>query len=404
VLPVKIPRDFRTAALWAVLIVCGSWVSARAGVAIGQAYIAPGPGYTRSAGTDPDLFRFDSVYYKSIAESGYSYNGDPSSSPNIVFAPMYPVLARVLSFLPGLDVLSAGFLVNKILLILALAFFYLLLIEWYAPTRVLLVLMAIATGASCYALNGYYSESTMLFFLALATWAFQQRRFTLCAAASAGLGASRLAALPMALVFAVLLAVEARRSQGRKRMKFAACAAACLSGAAAYLIYIGFAFGNPFTLLDTVQKTSWAMYHQDIDWGLFLTGGYLFDYWLSAAAKHSATFTDIQTINLVWMTLGLGACVYLAAVWKRHLLTYVFVPYILFIYYSNASSPFLISTHRFVAAVPPVFLMASALPAWLSQRAAIWITAAVSLVLLLLNLGYGCLHTAAFTQGVWFWF
>lgn len=389
---------------WALLLTLLSWVSVRVGIALGERFVAAGPGYPQASDAAEVLFRFDSVYYKWIAESGYSYNGDPGSSPNLGFAPLFPLLVSAVSLISGMNAIDAGFMLNKLLLFLALALFYLVLKEWLPRTRALLVLFAMATAAGSYAFHAFYSESTMLFFMGLTLFCYQRRWFWGVGLSAAALGASRLAAFPMALAFCVLLGVEAWRATGRGRIKLALCALLCLAGVAAYLAYIGAEFGNPFTLLDKIQKTSWGRFHRDVDWQRLLTGGYLIDYWLRAVSKGVASFTDIQTLNLVWMTLGLLSGAYLIFSWRCHVLTYVFLPYLLFVYYANCSSEFLISTHRFFTSLPAVFLMMSALPTWLGQRAAYWVTAAVAAGLLLINMVYGWLHTAAFNQGIWSWF
>ena len=43
------------------------------------------------------LFRFDAVYYRDIATTGYAYDGDPHSSPNIVFTPLFPLCVRAVA-------------------------------------------------------------------------------------------------------------------------------------------------------------------------------------------------------------------------------------------------------------------------------------------------------------------
>jgi len=402
--PPMTAKEMRDALLWALVLTLLSWASVQAGIALGEKFVPAGFGYPQPGGVAETLFRFDSGYYKSIAELGYRYNGDPGSSPNLGFAPLFPLLVTAVSLISGMNVIEAGFVLNRILLFLAFTLFYLVLKEWIPRARALLVLFALATAAGSYAFHAYYSESTMLFFLGLALLCYQRRWFWGVGLSAAALGASRLAAFPMSIAFAVLLGVEAWQATGRDRLKRALCALLCLAGATAYLAYIGSEFGNPFILLDKIQKTSWGRFHQEVDWRLLLTGTYLINYWHLAIGRGVESFGDIRTLNLVWMTLGLLSGVYLIFAWHRHVLTYVFLPYLLFIYYANCSSEFLISTHRFFTALPAIFLMMSALPTWLAQRRYRVAATLATVGLLLINLIYGWQHTAKFNQGTWFWF
>ena len=68
--------------LVAFFILLISWLTVRAGIAIGEATVPPGAGYLQESGIIESLFRFDAKYYYAIATEGYSFNGDPYSSPN----------------------------------------------------------------------------------------------------------------------------------------------------------------------------------------------------------------------------------------------------------------------------------------------------------------------------------
>ena len=49
------------------------------------------------------LLQWDSEWYFKIVTEGYRYNGDPTVQQNIVFYPLYPMLARGLAAISGLD-------------------------------------------------------------------------------------------------------------------------------------------------------------------------------------------------------------------------------------------------------------------------------------------------------------
>ena len=214
-----------------------------------------------------------------------------------------------------------------------------------------------------------------------------------------------MAALPMVLVFSTLLMVRAvnLRKVPRDTLRFALYSLLCGAGGAGYLLYIGCEFGEPLTLLSSIQKTSWGLFHQETSLFEVLSGGYLFTYWAQALSKGLATLADIKTLNLVWTTLSIVACAYSAWHRPRHIITFLFIPYFALIYWTGAASDFLISAHRFSVIMLPIYLMFADVHERLALRSrlAAW---AVSLPLLLINIGYGVFHTAYFNQGVWYYF
>jgi hypothetical protein len=113
---------------------------------------------------------------------------------------------------------------------------------------------------------------------------------------------------------------------------------------------------------------------------------------------------QISTLNLLWTTLALLTLGYLILWRTRHILTFMFAPYVLMIYFANIGSPILGSTHRYFTLMFPIFVMFTALHGWLARRASPVVAWSLSGCLLLVNAAYGELHTAAFNQGVWLWF
>jgi len=373
----------------ACIVLLISWLMIRAGIALGTAYVPAGDGFNQKSGIQTDLFRFDAEYYYAIATEGYSYNGEPHSSPNIVFAPLYPALIWTASWIPGLDEVWAGFILNKLLLLAALTLLISYLRGLTTPLRAFGVALAMATSAGAYAFHAYYSESTMFFLMALALYALQKQNRPLLAAAAVGLGASRLTGLPMALAVSLCFLLGWKRTRKWQCLGFALL---CPLGAAAYLGYIWSQFGNPFTLFPEIQKASWGFFHPEADYLYIFSGKNILDFVVAAAARGSATFTDIKTLNLIWTLLALASVIWSWRKFGAGLFNYMFTGYFLFIYVTGGNSDFLISAHRFYALMLPIFLMAASMP-----RPAAGL-------LFCLNLFYCLLHTAYFNQGIWFFF
>ncbi|XSC43284.1 hypothetical protein ACF1BQ_035450 [Bradyrhizobium sp. RDT10] len=59
------------------------------------------------------LLQWDSEWYFKIVTEGYRYNGDPTIQQNIVFYPLYPMLARGLVTISGLTPADALLLISR---------------------------------------------------------------------------------------------------------------------------------------------------------------------------------------------------------------------------------------------------------------------------------------------------
>jgi len=386
----------------AAVLTLASWAVVQGGIFWGAKNVPAGAGMPDAeAVSDVDLFRFDSFYYYSIATRGYEFNGDLYSSPNIVFAPLYPLLVRAVAPLFGGDALVAGFALNKFLLFGALLCLLLFLEPIFGLVAAFWILFGAVTSAGAYTFHAYYSESTMLLCLGVCLLAWQRQWLGTLAAASCALGASRITALPISGLYAGALLWRGWRWSSPRLGIYALIA---LGGAAGYLCFIEARFGNPFTLFPAVQTASWGKFHPPTDWWQLLTGGYLWRYWGSAFDRGLAGWRDIKTVNLAWTTLALFSCLYLIVRWRRELWAWVFLLYFAFIYATDSSSEYLISAHRFFTLMVPIFMAFAELhdwiERWVSQSAA---NAAITL-LLELNLAYGIFYAGYFNQGRWYYF
>lgn len=396
----------RRALIVSVLLTLVSWVTIQGGIALGHFPNQPiGPGNDLRSGVHTDLFRFDSEFYYDIARNGYSYNGDPNSSPNIVFAPAYPLAIKFANFL-GLDSVTAGFALNKVFLTVALYFLFLTLHPQIGLWPSIVCLFAMVTTAGAYSYHAYYSEALMLLLLAVALYCSSQNLWPQLACASAVLGATRITALPIVLFFSTYFLYKAwvERKTSRAIFKYVFLSALCSSGLMLFLGYIWIQFGNPLRLFPEIQSASWGFFHPPTDWFGLLTGASLAGYWSRSLALGWDAPLDIKTLNLVWTTLALAASVYCAALYRRTLLAWIFIFYFMFVYLTNSNSEYLISAHRFFALMVPIFLMFTSLHKWVARNFHPWAARLLTGLLLLLNLAYGLFHTAYFNNGVWYYF
>ena len=378
----------------AVVIACltASVVVSQLGLWFGRAFVPVGAGYPTPPAITRDLFRFDATYYLDIATNGYAYSGNPFTSPNIVFAPAFPLLVRAL---PGVDPVDAGFGLNFVMLAAAIFLLWRVLeAEFGAPTAMSATLAQVTSEGS-FAFHAYYSESTMLFFLSAALFARQRGRWGAMALAALVLGAARLTAGPIVILIAIDLWRRAWRGEIRL-IRGVALAGLSVSGLAGYLTYIAYRFGNPLVLLPQIQAASWALFHPPTAWWKVLTGTYLVEH-VAASLTHPV---DLRTINLVWMLLGLVGA---ALIWRgpgSRFFRAVFTVYALFVYAGDVSSEFVISAPRFFALMTPIFVVGARGCLALPRVPAVM----VGFTLLILNAGLAIWHAGCFNQGQWFFF
>ena len=83
---------------WAISIFLCSRAVVALGLVFSQKYL-PVATDVWSAGPHwyHQLLQWDSEWYFKIATEGYRYNGDPTIQQNVVFYPLYPMLARSLA-------------------------------------------------------------------------------------------------------------------------------------------------------------------------------------------------------------------------------------------------------------------------------------------------------------------
>jgi hypothetical protein len=376
------------------------------GVYYGEQNVAAGGGVAEAQKVAAEnLFRFDSLYYFAIADTGYSYNGDPYSSPNIVFAPLFPLLAKGLATIAPLDLVTSGLLLNGFLFFSALMILQLYLSEWLGQGKAAGVLLAMATSAGAYSFHAFYSESAMLFCLAVCLLSFQRANWWTLAFAAAALGATRLAAIPLAGFFGLVFLLQAWRRWNQPRVGAIKVLQAfiCLSGAALYLGYAALTFGNPLTLFPEIQGASWGLFHRPIGFWQVASFTVLGEYWAMVSDRGFDPL-DIKTLNLIWTSLAAFSVVYMILGYRRNLFTLVFALYFISVYVADASSEYLISAHRFFALMIPIFITFADLHSWIARKSAPGVAYAVSAALFCVNVYYGVIHAAYFNQGVWYYF
>ncbi|HET7090056.1 MAG TPA: mannosyltransferase family protein, partial [Anaerolineae bacterium] len=194
-------------------------------------------------------YRWDAIWYGSIAQDGYQYFGTREAS-NVAFFPLFPLVNGLAMRLAGLPVEVAGPLLSSLLALAAcVALYRLAYRETGEPATVeRSVVYLLAFPAAYYLAIGYSEALYLLCVLAAFLWA-REGRWGLAGAAAFLAGLARLhGAL---LIFP--LGYEYLRQRDFKWRNIRADAVAVLAaplGVLAFMAYLGLQFGRPFAYFE----------------------------------------------------------------------------------------------------------------------------------------------------------
>ena len=163
---------------------------------------------------------------RTIADRGYDFDRDAAA-----FFPLYPVLIRGVSAIPGIGTFAAATLISNLALLGALVLLYVLTTRELSndARRTTVLLLAFPTSFFLFA---PYSESLFLLLAVVALAAARSNRW----ATGAGAGIAAAATRSIGLILAPSLAWEAwKRPPGRERARGLIAAALVVVGTLLYL-------------------------------------------------------------------------------------------------------------------------------------------------------------------------
>lgn len=150
--------------------------------------------------------RWDSGWYKEIADSGYIAVRRPNGEQSAVFFPLYPILIRGATLVIG-DTVWAGFLVSNLAFAVALLALYDLLKAAHGIGTARWTIRLIATFPFAFYFSAVYSESVFLLVAVGAFFFARRQRWAAAALCAALAGATR----PYGVLVGVGLAIEYMR-------------------------------------------------------------------------------------------------------------------------------------------------------------------------------------------------
>lgn len=166
----------------------------------------------------PDLFaRWDSEWYLSLAQGGYStvdLHPNQPGATNYAFYPLYPLLMWLVSSVSGLSLTWAGVLISNLCFLAALFIIFMLAEDWSADKNVarlaVLLLCCVPEGV---VFSAVYTESLFVLLTSASMLLFERRRY-----AAAGICAGLSSAVRSnGVLVIVYFGLSLLREQGLKR-------------------------------------------------------------------------------------------------------------------------------------------------------------------------------------------
>ena len=235
--------------VWAISIFLISRIVVTLGLLFSRKYLPIDPA-TWSAGPAwyHQLLQWDAEWYFRILTEGYAYNGDPTVSQNIVFYPLYPMLARGLMAITGIGAPNALLLVANVAGFSAIVLLFKLVREEFGDDLALAAVALLSFFPTSVLLSAGYTEPLQLllivsFFLCL------KRKYYFLAALLAGLA---VAERSTGIILTPVLVWEMWLNRNQKPFLAAIvpCVLLATSGLWLFMTYLWYVFGDPFVFSD----------------------------------------------------------------------------------------------------------------------------------------------------------
>jgi 4-amino-4-deoxy-L-arabinose transferase-like glycosyltransferase len=241
--PMSKEQSFRPY-VWAILIFLCSRAVVALGLLFSQKYM-PIAADVWSAGPHwyHQLLQWDSEWYFKILTTGYQYNGDPTIEQNIVFYPLYPMLARGLVLAFGIMPSDALLLVSNTAGLLAIVLLFKLVREEFGDRLALATVAVLSFFPTAVLLSAGYTEPLELLLIVSFFLALQQSHYLL-AALFAGLA---VADRSTGIVLLPVLVCDMWLNRYKKPFLPALlpCILVATSGLWLFMIYLWSSFGGP---------------------------------------------------------------------------------------------------------------------------------------------------------------
>jgi hypothetical protein len=230
---------------WAISIFLCSRVVIALGLLFSRQHMPIDPDvWSAGPGWYHQLLQWDAEWYFKIATEGYRYNGDPNVYQNIVFYPLYPLLARGLAAIGGIGIPDALLLVSNISGFFAIVLLFKLVREEFGDSTGLATIALVSFFPTSVLLSAGYTEPLELLLIVAFFLVLKRKRY-FSAALFAGLAVGDRST---GILLTPILLWEMWRNLDRKQFAVAAipCAVIATSGLWLFMIYLRHDFADPF--------------------------------------------------------------------------------------------------------------------------------------------------------------
>jgi hypothetical protein len=202
--------------------------------------------------------RWDSGWYKMIAEGGYSASTTPGGQSNVAFWPLFPLLLRLSGWIfDTRDWALVSFVLNNVLLAGATWFLFQLVERRNGASVARLATLLFLTYPYSFYYSAGYSETSYLF-CAIGAFYFAQRDKWGQASILSGIGtASRAAAITVAVGIAVLY-IEKKNWRLRDVRRDALWLPLAAAGFVAYSVFLAWKAGDAFAYRVSLTAHGWG--------------------------------------------------------------------------------------------------------------------------------------------------
>lgn len=201
------------------------------------------------------LLRWDSGWYASIINNGYTYNPDPLEHSSTAFFPTYPILASNFSLITGIDTWESLLIISNFFSFILIIFLAKFVKEEFDEDTALYTVIFFSFFPYSLFLSAGYTESVFITFAIAGFIALRRRRFVFAAmfvALSLGTRSVGIAMVP-ALMWEIWRQTN-RNFQSRAIMMLICCLIA-FTGLLAYMAFLYISFGNPLAF--ATSQSAW---------------------------------------------------------------------------------------------------------------------------------------------------
>jgi len=188
------------------------------------------------------LLQWDSEWYFKIATEGYRFNGDPTIEQNIVFYPLYPMLARGLVAVSGLTPSDSLLLVSNVAGLSAVIVLFKLVREEFGDRLALATTALLSFFPTSILLSAGYTEPLELLFIVSFFLALKRKHYV-WAAVFAGLAVAD-RSTGIVLLPVLLCEMWLNRDQKPFLPLLLPCILLATSGLWLFMIYLWSSFGD----------------------------------------------------------------------------------------------------------------------------------------------------------------